>query len=679
MEDPPKVSPIPTVRPGGPTSAVRTLGERAAAGESAAGESARGEVRPLFAESEQAEPSRAADAPARQPEPKEKLSLSLRPAAWLGACELPPARQGEPYPARTLEASGGAAPYRFSVVRAFTDLFDETRRLPPGLALSEDGVIGGTPTRGGSFRFTVEVRDASGKVGRAEYMIPVRLDLRRYRSYFDRPHAAIEQNFDRAISHFDPDETDADGQPLLPLSLCEFLAYKSAQAYMQDSPLDPKRSLRRHLQRTHPNGEITHFQFFDSNRPLKRFGGATLEKRATAPLDKAPELWSEFSAGKIDQLNEWRAGLDAQGFGFVFEGRVFIILRGSTSLRDWRVDIDHGLTTDPPRSNSWWENVKFRLGLRGKKVSLTENERILIGGPDPGRYLAPGRAIGFAAAWAALRDPIENWLTSVPEPFRREFVFSGHSLGGAMALIGAQEYAQHLGRRIHAVVTFGAPCVGRSAESDGAALMIGDHFVETYQRLQDGELARRTLRIETTSDAVPKLLHFKNFRPVGQAWEIEFEPLPGPTALFFRRYLSGPLLWLARGGLGYEVKGLADLPRKALGYAALYGIPFLSHAVGSHGAYRRYAGYLSTLSYRKIREARLGDVEDEATLEALEKQGPAALDRYFLANALYDQHLRRIYAPPELRAVAPRYIRDPAEEKRLAQRYYCAERAKFLF
>jgi hypothetical protein len=64
--------------------------------------------------------------------------------------ELPSGTVGQAYSA-TLSAQGGTPPYSWSVTAG---------TLPPGLSLSSDGVISGTPTEEGSFTFTVTVQDS---------------------------------------------------------------------------------------------------------------------------------------------------------------------------------------------------------------------------------------------------------------------------------------------------------------------------------------------------------------------------------------------------------------------------------------------------------------------------------------------------------------------------------------
>ena len=66
---------------------------------------------------------------------------------------LPGATVGVPY-AAGLIASGGSAPYRWTLTSG---------RLPPGLAVGIYGDLAGTPTAGGDYAFTLEVRDAVGE------------------------------------------------------------------------------------------------------------------------------------------------------------------------------------------------------------------------------------------------------------------------------------------------------------------------------------------------------------------------------------------------------------------------------------------------------------------------------------------------------------------------------------
>ena len=66
--------------------------------------------------------------------------------------ELPPAELNTPYMA-TLEAVGGTPPYSWVIASG---------SLPPGLSLSSDGTVTGTPTATGTFTFTLKVVDSLG-------------------------------------------------------------------------------------------------------------------------------------------------------------------------------------------------------------------------------------------------------------------------------------------------------------------------------------------------------------------------------------------------------------------------------------------------------------------------------------------------------------------------------------
>jgi hypothetical protein len=80
-----------------------------------------------------------------------RLGALLAPGLALTSASLPDAQVGEPY-VTTITAWGGAAPYRFALIRG---------ALPPGLSLSEDGVISGVPTATVETTLTFEVQDSS--------------------------------------------------------------------------------------------------------------------------------------------------------------------------------------------------------------------------------------------------------------------------------------------------------------------------------------------------------------------------------------------------------------------------------------------------------------------------------------------------------------------------------------
>jgi len=76
---------------------------------------------------------------------------------------LPGGVMGSAYNA-TLSASGGAAPYTFTVTAG---------ALPDGITLSSAGVLAGTPTRNGTATFTVQAADTHGMAGTQAYSVTI--------------------------------------------------------------------------------------------------------------------------------------------------------------------------------------------------------------------------------------------------------------------------------------------------------------------------------------------------------------------------------------------------------------------------------------------------------------------------------------------------------------------------
>ena len=91
------------------------------------------------------------------------------PVITLSPGSLPQASPSQAYN-QTIVATGGAPPYTFTKTSG---------NLPPGLSLSNSGVISGTPTGIGSFTFTIAATDATGCTASKSYsfnLLPLLFD-----------------------------------------------------------------------------------------------------------------------------------------------------------------------------------------------------------------------------------------------------------------------------------------------------------------------------------------------------------------------------------------------------------------------------------------------------------------------------------------------------------------------
>lgn len=141
--------------------------------------------------------------------------------------------------------------------------------------------------------------------------------------------------------------------------------------------------------------------------------------------------------------------------GFVVEGQGVLAFRGTQSLQDFAADV------------------------RARKCG------------------APPRHRGFDQAWSIIRPRVQAWLSGLPAD--AGLVLTGHSLGGALAILAALDLAEQ--RRVRAVVTFGAPRVG------------GVEFQQQY----DARLRQVTWRVEYGRDPIARIPPPEfDYRHVGQ-------------------------------------------------------------------------------------------------------------------------------------------------------------------
>jgi uncharacterized repeat protein (TIGR03803 family) len=93
-------------------------------------------------------------------------SFTISTPSITTAGDLPSGTVGDAYSGVTLQATGGTAPYKWSLA--------PKSKLPAGLKLGTTGTISGKPTKAGSATFTVKVTDA--KKGTAEQSFAVTIN-----------------------------------------------------------------------------------------------------------------------------------------------------------------------------------------------------------------------------------------------------------------------------------------------------------------------------------------------------------------------------------------------------------------------------------------------------------------------------------------------------------------------
>jgi Putative Ig domain len=89
---------------------------------------------------------------------------TVRVALMLAPLTLPNGITGVPYSRQLTISAGGVQPFSFRVAEG---------ALPPGLSLAAGGLIGGTPTRAGTFSFGIVAGDSRGAEGRFTYGLAV--------------------------------------------------------------------------------------------------------------------------------------------------------------------------------------------------------------------------------------------------------------------------------------------------------------------------------------------------------------------------------------------------------------------------------------------------------------------------------------------------------------------------
>ncbi|MEM8931665.1 MAG: thioesterase domain-containing protein [Acidobacteriota bacterium] len=203
------------------------------------------------------------------------------------------------------------------------------------------------------------------------------------------------------------------------------------------------------------------------------FGGASqgayaefLEARFASPTTRPDEATRE------DGERRWLTGaLVDPGFPLIL-----------AELAAWHsLAVYDVLGRSGPLAHQRLNGEHFRIfasdNSHGYGVSVEDHALIVFSGSNEGvdwlenaavrRIGEPGRHAGFAASLERLREPLLDWIAGLPDV--DGIVCTGHSLGGALAVLAADALHRH-GHTVRAVVTFGAPMVGGEAFHEAYAL-----------------------------------------------------------------------------------------------------------------------------------------------------------------------------------------------------------------
>jgi hypothetical protein len=94
--------------------------------------------------------------------------LSAQSVTITSSPNLPPASVSVSYPAITLTATGGTAPYSWTVIPG-----GQVNNLPAGMSISLSGVLSGQPTATGQFSPTIRVMDSGGNIATQQFSLTV--------------------------------------------------------------------------------------------------------------------------------------------------------------------------------------------------------------------------------------------------------------------------------------------------------------------------------------------------------------------------------------------------------------------------------------------------------------------------------------------------------------------------
>lgn len=177
---------------------------------------------------------------------------------------------------------------------------------------------------------------------------------------------------------------------------------------------------------------------------------------------------------------------------------------------------------------------------------------------------SPRRHLGFQMAWERLRPDMVEWIERTL-PKGGQLILTGHSLGGAIAILAAFELAEDY--HVRAVVTIGAPRVGLAEFRDQYLTKPNRPVVAGEPAAVLGEVTRR---ITHADDFVSRVPPGPIYRHVGEESRLDAQGMlvPGESRSAFDRLFAGldaAVGWCYRQ---MDAQRMTSLPVAAPSYGA---------------------------------------------------------------------------------------------------------------
>lgn len=176
------------------------------------------------------------------------------------------------------------------------------------------------------------------------------------------------------------------------------------------------------------------------------------------------------------------------------EGDLTIAFRGSESRTDWTINLNYNPTEDPFKCLIPRELIDDQ----GQILLKSDKQKVRV-------------HKGFYRAYLSVRDKIYHYISTHS---RTKITLTGHSLGGAIAILCGYDLAKHLKSEIDCleVYSFGAPKVG-----NGAFYKEYSELVTNSQHYVNGaDIVPRLPRWWQGYSAQPSLIQ------LGQRWKLNF-------------------------------------------------------------------------------------------------------------------------------------------------------------